>query len=200
MACLDVIQLLHDRGLATMVRPYLAQVTFDGAACGNIMELCYSSEEFARTEVEIYREAARRGLPLSRYPFRIPGAFCTADRHSGFVIAPNGSIFKCWHEVTLNPDRAVGSLLDGQQPFHKINEDHWLSWDPLEKSGCRACDVMPLCHGGCPLEAMSDPERDHGACEHYKFHLEPLLEIRHTYRTPAAGGPPARGGAMEREA
>jgi len=45
MACLEVVQLLQDKGLAAMVRPYLAQVTFDGAACGNIMELCYSSEE-----------------------------------------------------------------------------------------------------------------------------------------------------------
>jgi hypothetical protein len=41
---------------------------------------------------------------------------------------------------------------------------------------------MPLCHGGCPLEAMRHPERDRGACEHYKFELDSLLEVRHLHR------------------
>lgn len=199
MACLEVVQLLQDRGLAAMIRPHLAQVTFDGAACGNIMELCYSSEEYSRVEVEIYREAAKRGLPLSRYPFRINGAFCTVDRANGYVVAPSGALFKCWHEVTLTPENSIGSLLDGTEPHQKVNEDRWLAWDPMEKSGCRACDVLPVCHGGCPLAARSVSDPTRGACEHYKYHLEPLLEIRHHYRLPTTGGPPSRGGVPEQE-
>ncbi len=197
MACLDVIQLLADKGLAAMARPYIAQVTQDGAACGNIMELCYSSEEYANVEVEIYREAAKRNLPLSRYPFRINGAFCTVDRVNGYVVAPSGSLFKCWHEVTMTPENSIGSVIDGVEPFHKVNEDLWLAWDPLEKSGCRSCDVLPICHGGCPLAARDVADQDRGACEHYKFHLEPLLEIRHHHRLPTTGGPPSRGGLQE---
>ncbi|MEW6745148.1 MAG: SPASM domain-containing protein [Planctomycetota bacterium] len=192
IAALEVAEILQREGLGEKVRPYLAQVTFDGAACGNILELCYSSEEFARTEIEIYREAARRGLPLSRYPFRLSGSFCTADRANGFVVAPSGALFKCWHEVTLHPERSIGSLLDEQQPFQKRNEDLWLSWNPYERSGCRSCDVLPMCHGGCPLEAMKDKEADHGACEHFKFHLEPLLEIRYQHPVPDGGSTPAR--------
>ncbi|MEQ8763733.1 MAG: SPASM domain-containing protein [Planctomycetota bacterium] len=179
MSALEVIEILVERGLAGKVRPYLAQVTFDGAACGNILEACYSNDDFARTELDIYREAAERGLPLTRYPFRVEGAFCIADRINGFVVAPNGSLFKCWHEVTMSPQSAIGSLLDGQQEFQKANEDRFLRWDAFEKTGCRSCDVAPLCHGGCPIEAMNHPEKDTGACEHFKFHLEPLLEIRH---------------------
>ncbi len=197
MACLDVVQLLADKGLAAMVRPYIAQVTLDGAACGNIMELCYSSEDYARVEVEIYREAAQRGLPLSRYPFRLNGSFCTVDRVNGYVIAPSGSLFKCWHEVTMAPENSIGSVIDGVEPFHKVNEDRWLAWDPMEKSGCRSCDVLPICHGGCPLAARDVADPDRGACEHYKYHLEPLLEIRHHYRQPTTGGPPSRGGVPE---
>jgi uncharacterized protein len=193
MEALEVVQILVDAGLAGKVRPYLAQVTHDGAACGNIQELCYSSQDFARMEVEVYREAARRGLPLSRYPFRLAGAFCTADRLNGYVVAPNGLLFKCWHEVTMSPERSIGSLLDGQQPAQKVLEDRWIGWDALGKSGCRSCDVMPLCHGGCPLEAMRHPERDRGACEHYKFELESLLEVRHLHRgAEGSGTTPAR--------
>ena len=59
-------------------------------------------------------------------------------------------------------------------------------------TGCRSCEVMPLCHGGCPLEAMRHPERDRGACEHYKFHLEPLLELRHLHRGGENATTPAR--------
>ncbi len=200
-AAIEVVEILTKEGLAARVRPYLAQVTATGVACGNIQESCFSSEEFARTEVEIYREAARRGLPLSRYPFRIPGAFCIADRAEGYVVAPSGALFKCWHEVTLDPERAIGHLVDGEQPFHKTNEARWLSWTPMEKSECRACGVLPLCHGGCPFEALKIPDSPHGACEQYKFHLEPVLEIRHLNRLPVKDGEERRrggaGGAHE---
>lgn len=193
MRALEVVELLVERGITPPVRPYLAQVTHDGAACGNIQELCYATDGFATMEVELYREAARRGLPLSRYPFRLAGAFCTADRLNGYVVSPNGLLFKCWHEVTMAPERSIGSLLDPQQPFQAANEDKWLAWDALSKGGCRSCDVMPLCHGGCPLEAMRHPERDRGACESYKFQLEPLLEVRHMHRGgDSAAGSPAR--------
>lgn len=186
-SAIEVVEILEKEGLAASARPYLAQVTLTGTACGNIQESCFSSDDFARTEVTLYREAARRSLPLSRYPFRLTGAFCTADRANAYVIAPSGAIFKCWHEVTLDPDRAIGHLVDGTQPFHKTNEDRWLAWTPMDKSECRACSVLPLCHGGCLFEALKQPDAPHGACEHYKFHLEPVLEIRHTHRLPATG-------------
>lgn len=195
MAALDLVEVLVEEGLGDKIRPYLAQVTYDGAACGNILEACYSSDDFARMEVQIYEEAGRRDLPLARYPSRIPGAFCTADRVNGFVFSPTGSIFKCWHEVTMNPDAAIATLLDGQQPFQKANEDRWLSWNAFEKQGCRSCNVLPLCHGGCPLEAIKHPEKDRGACERYKFNLEPLLGVTHRHGSPytrAAGESAAR--------
>ena len=192
MQALDVVEILVREGLGNRVRPYLAMITHDGAACGNILEFCYSNADFARLEVEIYREAARRRLPLSRYPFRIAGAFCTADRLNGYVVSPTGALFKCWHEVTMSPEKSVGSVLDPQQPFQKINEDRWLRWDALEKSGCRTCNVLTLCHGGCPVEAMKHPESDRGACEQYKFHLEPILELRHLHRAELSGTGPAR--------
>jgi uncharacterized protein len=196
MTALEVMKILDEAGLCGRVRPYLAQVVASGAACGNIEELCYSSEDFAGTELEIYREAVRRGLSgIVAYPFRLPGAYCSADRLNAFVVSPNGSLYKCWHEVTLSPERSIGSVLDEQEPFQKFNEDYWLKWDALEKSGCRSCDILPLCHGGCPLEAMKHPQRDRGACEHYKFHLDPLLELRYvaSAEEEAGGGASAAG-------
>jgi len=195
-AALEVVELLAREGIAAKARPYLAQVTAAGTVCGNIQESCFSSEDFAHTEVEIYREAARRKLPLSRYPFRLTGAFCTADRAEAYVIAPSGAIFKCWHEVTLGPDLAIGHLVDGSQPFHRTNEAAWLAWTPMDKSECRSCSVLPLCHGGCPYEALKLKDEPHGACEHYKFHLEPILEIRHVARIPAAGASERRRGGV----
>ncbi|MCC7011661.1 MAG: radical SAM protein [Planctomycetes bacterium] len=192
LSTLEVLEDLVAAGVGSKVRVYLAQVTEEGAACGNIQEFCYSREEFARTEVELYRAAAERGLPLARYPFRIAGAFCIADRLNGWVVSPTGALFKCWHDVTLNPAKSVGSLLDPQQPFQKVNEDRWLQWNPLARSGCRSCGVAPLCHGGCPVEAMAKPDSDRGSCEPFKFHLEPLLELRHLRGAVASGNVPAR--------
>jgi len=195
---LDVMDILEKEGLRGKVRPYLAQVLSSGAACGNIHELCYSSEEFAKTELEIFREAVEKGASgIVSYPFRLPGAYCSADRLNAFVVAPDGSLYKCWHEVTLTPERSIGSVLDEQEPFQKYNEDHWLRWDAFEKSGCRSCEILPMCHGGCPLEAMKDPGRDRGACEHYKFHLGPLLELRYLAHSGDARSGGARSGEPE---
>jgi len=192
MSTLEVLEDLKRVGIADKVRVYLAQVTEEGAACGNIQEFCYSRDDFARTEVELYRAAAERGLPLARYPFRIAGAFCVADRLNGYVVSPTGSLYKCWHDVTMSPEKSVGSLLDPQQPYQKANEDKWLHWTALSRSGCRSCDVAPLCHGGCPAEAMAHPESDRGSCEPYKFHLEPLLELRHLRGAVPTGNVPVR--------
>ena len=191
---LDLMELLVREGIADKLIPHVAQVTTDDTACGNIAESCFSSEEFARSTVEIFREAARRNLPLSRYPFRIRGAFCSADRVNSFVIAPSGAIFKCWHEVTAKPDRAIGHLLDGVHPYHKANENRWLAWNPLEKEECPSCSVLPLCHGGCPDVAMKRSASPRGACEESKYNLEPLLEIMHVHRPSRRSGEPSRGG------
>lgn len=196
MSALDVVEVIEKEGLRGKIRPYLAQVISSGATCGNIHEMCFSDEDFAQTELNIYREAAQRRLKIARYPFRIPGAFCSAEMLNAYVVAPNGFIFKCWHEVTSDPNRAIGSLLDEQEPFQKYNEDYWLKWDALEKTECRSCHILPMCHGGCPLQAMKHPERDRGACEHYKYHLKPLLELRYEAQINGEedGDPIASGG------
>jgi uncharacterized protein len=195
-AALDAVEHLAELGLAKKMRIYLAMVTADAQVCGNIQEMCYDTKDFAAAELEVYREAARRGLPLSKYPARMAGAFCSADRLHGYVLAPSGLIFKCWHEVTMRPDRAIGSVLDAQEPFQKLNEDYWLKWDALEKSGCRSCAVLPLCHGGCPLEAMEKKDPERGSCDTFRFNLEPLVELRYlaeSGKLPGGNAAAARG-------
>ncbi len=194
MGALEVAEHMAELGLAHKMRMYLAMVTSDAKVCGNIQEMCYDTKDFAAAELEVYREAARRGLPLQKYPSRLAGAYCSADRLHGYVLAPSGLVFKCWHEVTMRPDRAIGSVLDEQEPFQKNNEDFWLKWDALEKSGCRSCTVLPLCHGGCPLEAMEKKDPERGSCDQYRFNLEPLVELR--YMSEAGIRPAPREAAV----
>lgn len=191
---IDLLELLQREGISDKVNPYIAQVTNGGSACGNIVESCFDGPDFAMMAADLYREAAKRGLPLSRFPFRIRGAYCTAERSNGFVIAPSGSIFRCWEEVTSNPTGATGHLLNGEQPFHKRNESRWLAWNVFDKQECPSCEVLPACHGGCPLHSMNHPESPRGACEEFKFNLEPLLQIRHLYRSEREPEAPPRGG------
>jgi sulfatase maturation enzyme AslB (radical SAM superfamily) len=65
----------------------------------------------------------------------------------------------------------------------------------MEKPGCTSCDVLPLCHGGCPIEGMKDAEADHGACEQFKFHLEPVVELQYQYQAENGEDGPAQGAA-----
>ncbi len=198
MSVLEIAEIMRREGLIDKVRPYLAQVVLDGASCGNIQEICYGSREYAEVEIEIYREAIRRGLPMMRYPFRIVGAYCQAEKMNAYVVAPTGELFKCWHEVTMTPEHAIGSVLEEQEPYQKLNEDRWLAWDAFERSGCRECDILPMCHGGCPLLALRGDDPARGACDHYRWHLEPLLELKYAAaladqeRQAASAGEPAR--------
>ena len=196
MAALEVAGHLAELGLAHKMRMYLAMVTSDAKVCGNIQEMCYDTQDFAAAELEVYREAARRGLPLQKYPSRLAGAYCSADRLHGYVLAPSGLIFKCWHEVTMRPEHAIGSVLDEQEPFQKQNEDYWLKWDALERAAAVRVPCCPCAMAGVPLEAMekNDPER--GSCDQYRFNLEPLVELRYLYRVGSPAG--ARRGVRRR--
>ena len=68
-------------------------------------------------------------------------------------------------------------------------------WNPMDRSECRACSVLPMCHGGCPYEALKVPDSPRGACEPYRYHLEPIVEIQHIVGPPPGETPkPSRGG------
>jgi uncharacterized protein len=109
-----------------------------------------------------------------------PGGHCGADSDNAFVVGPNGDLFKCWEDLSADHSRSVGSVFQSEPTEVQHQTLHsYLAWDPLEKSGCRECEILPICMGGCPRQAMQQANATTGACCSWKFNLKEMLMLRY---------------------
>jgi len=120
------------------------------------------------------------------------------------VLEHNGDVYSCDHYV--EPDHRLGNItqsplaelvaLPRQRAFGQAKRD-------TLPTHCRACDVLDLCHGGCPKDRFdTTPAGETGLnhlCEGYRAffrHLGPALDFM--AGELRAGRPPA--GVMEETA
>ncbi len=101
-----------------------------------------------------------------------PQGACSAQRMSYFTVDPYLRLFKC---AILPPyeKNSVGVVNpENFQPvFNHVNTD-FLTRDPFALEGCRTCQFIPICRGGCPVEAYETQGTTHvpvcrkdGLCE-----------------------------------
>ncbi len=133
--------------------------------------------EWADYTLALYAEALllpSRGF----YPSSAPGG-CVANAHRGWVVGPAGELYKCWEDVGA-PHMVVGSV--HAEPFVTdplLQAQYAIATDPHLEPDCLACDVLPVCTGGCPnkrLRALQFGEEGLEYCSPYKHHLEAYLE------------------------
>ena len=111
---------------------------------------------------------------MAKYPYRIHGGYCTADRISGMVISSNGAIFKCWNFITADEKEAVGHLMGKGKNHYQFNFQKWMAHNVFENPECRNCKILPICMGGCPYENMKLKSGE-TLCSSMKFNLINLL-------------------------
>lgn len=169
-----LLEILAREGLKGKIHPYFARVSAHTAVCANIAEDCIAAHEYSQEEARLDAVAMGAGFDIARIPYRIRGAYCTADRFKGYVVAPDGRLYKCWHHVTTAETQAVGHVVRPPSPEERRAFLRWMAWDPFEKAECRACRVFPICMGGCPAEGQKIVER--GQCLEWKFNLQGILE------------------------
>lgn len=176
----QVMSDLNDRGLLSKVSVYFAPVDPSEGVCADIVGRCFSSAQFARAQVRLYEKLLESGFACIDYPSLAPGGHCGADSANAWVVGPNGLLFKCWEELSLSPDNSVGSLAcDELTPGQQANLDRYYAWDPFEKSACTACEVLPICMGGCPIQGMRIHSPKTGACSSWKYNLGDMLKLRY---------------------
>ena len=174
-----VVAELRRAGLLDRVSVDFAQVRPSQGACADLGDSCYSVEEFAGRLVELYGRLLRDGFESVDHPTVSPGGQCGADCDRAFVVAPDGTLFKCWEEIGAGKAASVGTVFsDTVTPAQRGNLDRYLARDPLACAECRECAVLPLCMGGCPLDAARAPGGPEHACCTWKYNLDDMLKLR----------------------
>lgn len=164
-------------GLAEKVPFYFGQVSANTLACMDNASQCFSSQEYSQIMIALLKEAQKKGIANIQYPSLYKSGFCCADNVNGYVISPNGLIFKCWEEISMAEDKAIGSLLtDTVTPSQTMNKAKYLNWDPFTDHECQLCSVIGICGGGCVYNGLHSYEKKN--CLFWKYNLSDMLLLK----------------------
>jgi len=166
-------------GLGGKLPFYFGQVQPYGDACADIGSACLSTQEYSALVLDLQQRARAKGLTTPvRYPSAHTFGYCTADRVSGFVVAPSGALFKCYSEIGADLRHSVGSVLSGDVETYQLsNLCRYMNWDPYQDPDCSACYCLPICAGGCPY--LAQRRGDTCACVDFKFNLDEVLKLKY---------------------
>ncbi len=135
-------------------------------------ETCLQLPEFAKLNVDMTRvqyfynsETVRQEL----YPQRSL-VHCTAEGSHGYVIDPDGDLYKCWLDVG-NKSLKCGSI---DKPFLVTAEyARWVLSELPQK--CKECEYLPICCGGCAAHRVRNGGEPH--CSHTLYSYKEKLML-----------------------
>lgn len=136
----------------------------------------------------------RHGLDDVRaYPGRSYNG-CIACGRNGFVVGPQGELYKCWDDLGIE-SRRVGSVKKGAPWNLALIASYMVGSSYLEDPECSECFFLPVCDGGCPRVRAGNLKggAKRNVCLKFKGHLEELLEVHYEQKQKAAGAPAQDG-------
>ena len=106
---------------------------------------------------------------------------CAAGYPNSMLIAPDGSIYKCWEELG-NKNRIVGNInLPHKWTNQKMRVRYCVGIDHYQNPTCRRCRYLPICDGGCPLRRYENKyeNKNNDCCTYFKGRLKDYLELHY---------------------
>jgi uncharacterized protein len=95
----------------------------------------------------LYHKASQAGIHIDNHIDEISFNYCEVDFANHFTIDPRGYIYLCGH--TFKEEEAIGHVsrdLTDEQLSHYCR---WININPFNDTECLACQMLPLCKGGC---------------------------------------------------
>ena len=168
---------LDAAGLKGRVGVYFAAVRPYTEVCADVAERCMQAPYWPRLQSQLQLMAQQRGYGGLSLPASITH-HCMADGDTGWLIDPDGLVFKCWNEVS-EPHNAVFDLAAGQQtPKMQEVAARWQAWNAFGLTECTQCAVLPLCLGGCPSLGMKlGQPHARGSCMEVRDNLRERIAI-----------------------
>lgn len=164
----EITKILENNQLLDKVKPYLGRVISDDDMYET--KKCFNSCDFSKEEFKYFNEFANEDTYMLHYPRAIRN-YCGADSLNSFVIAADGRLYKCWHDIG-NYSRCIGKLDEGMNENRQVYLDYML-FDPTTDKECSKCNLLPICMGSCPNMRVNKTDK----CSTYKFVLDSFLSV-----------------------
>ncbi|MCK4828239.1 SPASM domain-containing protein, partial [bacterium] len=183
----ELLHLLDKEGVLPRIFPYLGRVQPYSDVCRHVMPDCLDITDFSKIELEFDLEKCfltrdlRHAIIIER-----KSNYCMADGNQGYVVSPEGYLFKCYNEVGSGSENAVGSVLHKQTKEMKRNLRQWRTWSPFSSPECISCRFLPVCFGGCPWQNRQMKEKPNRACISWRYTVEERMRLHHALSTIAS--------------
>lgn len=164
----EIRKILAENKLLDKVKPYLGRVISDD----DMYEAknCFNSCDFSKEEFKYFNEFADESTYMLHYPRAIHN-YCGADSLNSFVIAADGRLYKCWHDIG-DYSRCVGRINEDINANKQVYLNYML-FDPTVDKECSKCNLLPVCMGSCPNMRVNKTDK----CSTYKFVLDGFLGV-----------------------
>ncbi|MFA5879055.1 MAG: radical SAM protein [Candidatus Margulisiibacteriota bacterium] len=108
---------------------------------------------------------------------------CDAAFRQGYVIGPEGELYKCWHDIGRE-DRIIGKLDNEDLGNLGIVANYMVAASYLNDQQCLDCFCFPICDGGCPNVRFNNyfdkAKTVEKSCYRFKNYVEDILEMYYT--------------------
>lgn len=155
---------------------YLGHVQSSTEACQSISGDCLSTKDYALKFVNFEKTLIEKGFNPNNYPSypRARSNNCGADAINSKVIAPDGNLYKCWHDMS-DKNMSIGNIKNISDITDKniMTQVNYLLFNPFKNKECIQCNVLPLCMGGCPTVS------NRCSCQKWKYSLIEALKAKY---------------------
>lgn len=168
-----VYDLIRKRYMGLNFNTYIGFIK-DSYRCGNSCIGCYSSEEQTYYIINAYQKL---GIPTeSLLPVRY-NYECIARQKNGFLIGPDGYMYKCWTDLG-NEKKRLGNIKKLDDISIDLLAEYMVGADPFDEVECQKCILLPICGGGCPHSRIMNKfyGTTNNNCHFTKGHIEEFIE------------------------
>jgi uncharacterized protein len=167
--CFDgIAKLFTERFPLFILYPSMVQCGI-GNSCYTETQTTLSSKEYAVFLRKHYETG--KNVLIRCYPEWVGAIGCIAAMQNGYVIGPEGEIYRCWEDVGNN-EKVMGNIHHNNGRLNDIPKlaQYITGIDPTLEKSCASCLFLPTCGGGCPGKRMKN-KYENGAyhlCTYFK--------------------------------
>lgn len=160
----ELVNILKENDIYDKVFLYVAKVD-DYSEETNKNKSILTYEEFSN----LHNKFTENNKTFNHIPMINPN-ICVSVNSNGFVIDPEGNLYKCWDEIGRK-EGIIGNVKDG----FEYNETFFFynNYNPFDDKKCLECKLLPICMGGCPFQKR---KRGEAVCREQKFLIDQMLD------------------------